>query len=337
MPEQIKNSQIVEETPKIGWPIYLKGFVIFIVLSWVPFYGYMYLNARLAGIGYQSVFITIDVWEAVYYFFISATDFFENTYLSLEYALYSMKMAGLIFIGLLLGTCKCLTSDRVKGFVKEGATWVSKVLKNNFIFSFVAAFFSFILLYLTPAIITAIFSLIFLFSVLGHFYGIKDGKAVLNEIKCIYAKPNSSCVQLIVDGQPKRGHVDYTNDKHTFFISNDGIYYLGAKGQMKQYRPFTLELDIKVNSKEKFNLKEWQKNVSSRIEMLEGFWNARPSHVTGEYVLKQLGKSDVAFHYDEFPAYKLSVKTDCKVAFPFDWVSNEVVNVVFSGNCKGVI
>lgn len=337
MSEEIKSSQAVEEVPKIGLPIYLKGFVSFIVLSWVPFYGYMYLNARLSGIGYQSVFVAIDVWEAVYYFIISATDLFKYMYFGVEYAIAVLIVGMAIFLTMLLVTCRCIPREKIKIIVAEKNTKLSKFLRNNFVFSFVGAIFTAASLYVIPMAISIILGIVFLFSILGHVNGLKDGKDVLVGNKCIYAKPESSCVHLTINDLPKIGYVDYSNDKSTFFISNDGIYYLGAKGQVKQHKSFTLDLDMKVDSKEKFNANKWGEDVSSRVGMLKDFWNAKPEGVTGEYVLKQLGKSDVTFLYKDFPAYQLSKITDCKVAFPFDWISKEVVNVVFSGNCKGVI
>jgi hypothetical protein len=127
------------------------------------------------------------------------------------------------------------------------------------------------------------------------------------------------------------------NDKYIYFISSKGRYQTTLKGEVVMYKPFSLNFKINVPDSVKFNNNEWKINISSRVKMLEGFWGDKPEVVTGEYVLKQLGDSDATFHYDEFPAYKLSEITDCKVAFPFDWVSKEIVNVVFSGNCKGII
>ncbi len=337
MPEEIKSDQVAKKEKRIGWSTYVKGFITFVFISWVPFYGYMYLNARLSGIGYQSVFVAIDVWEAIYYFIISATGLFKYIYFGFEYAMYSLGIGMVILITLLIMSCDYELKRKVIVFIAWSKPKVADSLQSDVGFSIAASIFASLLLYLTPIIVSGIFSIIFLFSILGFVNGEQNGRDVLTENKCIYAKPKSSCVRLTINGSQKIGYVDYSNDKSTFFISNDGIYYLGAKGQIKQHKSFTLDLDMKVDSKEKFNAKKWGEDVSSRVGMLKGFWNVKPENVTGRYVLKHLGESDVIFLYDEFPAYKLSEKTDCKVAFPFDWVSNEVVNVVFSGDCKGII
>ena len=313
-----------------------------IVTSWAPFYGYTYLNGYVTGAGFEAGYINLPIQEAVYYFLIGISDIWKSDlffheiygYIAIELGLFTF------FIMVYLLRRGDFYNDKLKKLSDKRDTIIRSLRSNwysTITFSVATSVFVGAVMLAIPIMLWGSLAIIFLFAILGNPIGIHHGNDALVENNCIYGKPGSDCNILKVSDESLVGHPIYMNDKYIYFISSKGRYQTTLKGEVVMYKPFSLDLRINTANSIKFNVQKWNVNISSRANMLEDFWIERPEAVTGEFVTKHLGKSDAKFHYDEFPAYKLSDKTDCKVAFPFDWVDKEVVNVVFSGNCKGII
>lgn len=326
---------------KVFWTKSKIVVAIAIVTSWAPFYGYTYLNGYVAGAGFEADYINLPIQEAVYYFLIGISDiwgsdiFFHEIYryIAIELGIFTF----LITVYLLRVD---YTNDRLKKF-KIKRDKILESIKSNWYstiaFSVATSVFVGGVVLVMPIILWGSLAIVFLFAILGNPIGINNGKDALIENICIYGKPGSDCNILRIGSDRLIGYSLYMNDKYIYFISSKGRYQSTLKGEVVMYKPFSLNFKINAPDTIKFNNKEWENNISSRAGMLEDFWSTKLEGITGEHILKQLGTSDDYFHYDEFPAYKLSDKTDCKIAFPVDWVSGKVVNVVFSGNCKGII
>lgn len=311
---------------------------IAIVTSWAPFYGYTYLNGYVAGAGFEADYIHLPIQEAVYYFLIGISDIWQSELFFNKFYYYMSVEIG---IGVTLISIFLLRVNLKSNYVQSKGKCILKSLQNNWYstisFSLITGLIAALFILAIPILVWGSLGLMFLVAIAGNPIGIKHGNDVLAENHCIYGSPESNCTILKAGDSNMIGHSLYMNDKYIYFISSKGRYQTTLKGEIVMYKPFSLNFIINVPDSIKFNNDEWKNNIASRVKMLESFWSEKPKAVTGEYVLRQLGKSDVTFHYAEFPAYKLSEIADCKVAFPFDWVSNEVVNVVFSGNCKGII
>jgi hypothetical protein len=324
---------------KVFWTKSKKLALIALVTSWVPFYGYMYLNAFLSGIGFESVYVSMDVWEAVYYFFSSTSEFWGRDFLeSNKYLYYSISIAVTTFIALIVIFYEISPPEAVS--LKVNGWYFS--LKDSKYYKFLTALFIAAMtgtaVYLLPYIILIGFALIFLFAVVGNLFGLNDGKQALVEEPCIYASSDSYCASILIGEDHKVGYVAYSNEKHTFFVANDGLYYLNSKGSVLQHRPFMPSLKIYTENGNSFDPKIWKSNIALRWGMLESFIESPKYELTRDIVLQHLGESDtkLKLHYSEFPVYKLSGNTNCRVAFPYDWVTEKVVNVVVFGKCEGI-
>lgn len=334
----INNESSIQKDTSANYR-WLWGIILAIIISWVPFYGYSYLNARISGIGFYSVFVTMDIWGGVNFFVVSFMDFFKNDFLGWAFAKPALEVAVAIFIVMLIVTCRFWTRKKVKKFVTSTSGRFSKALKNNFFFSLISSFFIFLFVYLLPSAIAAVLAFVTFFSILGYIFGAQDGKAVLVEQSCIYGGSTDSCAQITINGAKKIGYVDYANANQTFFISNDGRYYLNSKGTVLQYVPFSIDLDIYPKKSKDFTAEKWASDVDVRASMLKSFIDEPDSKdmFSRSYVVSILGEPEVLFHYEEFPAYKLSTKSDCAVAFPYDWGTELIVNTVILGDCNGVL
>ena len=326
---------------KIFWTKSKIIVVIAIVTSWAPFYGYTYLNGYVAGAGFEADYINLPIQEAVYYFLIGISDIWKSDLFFHEIYRYIAMELGIFTFFIMLYILRVdFYKDKLKKLSYTRDTIIRSLRSNwysTITFSITTSIFVGILMLAIPIMLWGSLAIVFLFAILGNPIGINNGKNALTESICIYGKPGSDCSILKVNNEELIGHSLYMNDKYIYYISAKGRYQTTLKGEVVLFKPFSLNLKINVPDTITFDHKEWKNNISSRAKMLESFWSERPEVVASQYVFNLLGKSDVTFHYDEFPAYKLSEKTNCKIAFPFDWVSKEVVNVVFSGNCKGII
>ncbi|MEH6345476.1 MAG: hypothetical protein V7785_10360 [Bermanella sp.] len=341
---RIKNHIVInipepkeEPVKKIFWTNSKKLALIAIVTSWVPFYGYMYLNAFLSGVGFESVYVSMDVWEAVYYFFSSTSEFWGRNFLEgNKYIYYSISIAVIIFIALIVIFYEISPPEPIS--FKVNGWYIS--LKASKYYKFLIALFIATLtgtvVYLLPYIVLIGFALIFLFAVVGNLFGLNDGRQTLVEEPCIYAGSDSYCASILIGEDHKVGYVAYSNEKHTFFVASDGLYYLNSKGRVLQHRPFIPSLKKYSLSRNRFDPNNWESNILSRWDMLEDYIENPEYELTRDTVLEHLGQSDSFFHYKEFPAYKLSEEPLCSVAFPYDRATKKVVNVVVYGECKGM-
>ena len=323
------------------------------VTSWIPFHGYMYLNALLSGIGFESVYVSISVWEAVYYFLISINDIWQHLPdFNTDYTIKVAVISSILFV-LLITYFYCI--DCMERLGSKAIEKLEEFRTNRFyklVWSIAAALASGVLIFLLPILLVLIPALVFLFSVLGNTYGMTDGRNIMVDKKCIYAAAGSECVSVDINKVNRPGYVVYANNTHTFFVANDGLYYLNSKGRVLQHRPFIPSLKKYAEKGTSFDPKIWQNKVSLRWSLLEGFIENPEYELTRDIVLKNLGQSDSFFHYEKIPAYKLSKNKlsenklsenklsenkFCSVAFPYDLVTKNVVNVVLYGDCKGVI
>lgn len=335
------NIPVPNDVPvkKVFWTNSMKLAFIAIVTSWVPFYGYMYLNAFLSGVGFESVYVSMDVWEAVYYFFSSISKFWERDILEgNEYLYYSISIAVIIFIALIVIFYEISPPETVSLKVKG---WYSSLKERKYYKFFTALFIAAvtgIAVYLFPYIILIGFAVIFLFAVVGNLFGLGDGKQALVEESCIYADNDSHCASILIGEDHRVGYVAYSNEKHTFFVANDGLYYLNSKGRVLQYRPFIPSLRSYSKKSVSFDPELWRINIALRWDMIESFIEPSKYELTRDIVLQHLGESDtkLKLHYSEFPVYKLSEKTNCRVAFPYNWVTEKVINIVVLGKCEGI-
>lgn len=313
----------------------LLAIVTIIITSWVPFYGYMYLNAYLAGLGFESVYVPVDIWEAVFYFF-QATSSIFNVVDSIYVKKFTWFCLG---IGLAVFIKYYFLDDWFNYYVQDYFNHSNERLKQSgnehFLVSLVLGVGTAALIFSLPFIIALLLAFLFIFSVLGNSDGHKDGEKELITNECIYAKPNSDCSQVLINNKPTPGYVAYSNEKVTFFVTYNGRYFLNSKGHIVQYKPFNKEIEPLSDNSLPFNTQNWKQDISSRRHMLEDFMNNDQTSITLKKVINELGKPDSLFHYPEFPAYKLSENSDCSIAFPYNWKDLKITNVVLFGNCNG--
>jgi hypothetical protein len=312
----------------------------FIILSWPPFFGYMFLHGYLSGLGYGNTFVSLDVQETLWFFSAGISGVWGNLGGVISKIFYIALAAGIIMSLMLL--FDFLFSEKIKSKYSDNINSIKDVnyytwAKEGFIRAILFSAFSggtvFFVSYAVPFLLILAFSVFFGFLVIGDLIGSKDAVSDLKNEPCIYAKPESNCTLVNVSGKEVAGFIAYSNEKATFLITTAGRIQLNNKGRVIQSKPFLLDI-VEGLGKAEFFRKKWVENIDGRSAMLNDFISKNKENLNADKVFKLLGKSDIEFHYKEFPAYKLSTNSTCSVGFPFNWETKEIVNVVRFGECQ---
>lgn len=319
---------------------YWVSLLVFIVVSWPPFYGYTFLKSYLDGFGFESTHFSIDIQEAIWFFFAGISDLWSGLPKFINWLFnYSLSLGILVFFLVFIGLSvnkktKVKLTKITKNVYASLVDWLNRHhCTKVFLLSIISAFCTSLLVYSIFIFLLTSLTLVFLFSILGDIYGGNEAGKELIKNQCIYAPFDSDCPKIEIDGDKKSGLVVYSNEKSTFFATSDGRYQLNDKGRVVQFRPFKIS-QINGLGSETFIPEKWMANIKDRSAMLNDFIANNKDNLTAELVFKSLGDSDVKFHYKEFPAYRLSSTSTCSVGFPFNWETKEIVNVVQFGNCK---
>lgn len=320
---------------------YWISLVVFIVVSWPPFFGYMFHQSYLADLGFQSVYVQLSVQESLWFFYSGMSwAIGKINDIQFKWFEFSIFIGGVVcvitFIDLMLkDSSREKVSVKIYSLLQKLSYENAKGnLTKSFFLSLIIWVFLSVVIFLLPKIILTVFVIVFLFSVVGDFFGSEAAKDELEQKVCIYAPFDSDCPKIEIDGNKKSGLVVYSNEKSTFFVTLDGRYQLNDKGRVVQFRPFKVS-QIHGLGRKLFTPEKWKTSINDRSAMLNDFIANNKDNLSAERVFKVLGNSDSEkeFHYKEFPAYKLSATSTCSVGFPFNWETNEVVNVVKFGQC----
>lgn len=265
--KQIKELLSVQkEKPKLfylrlSWvvPILSSALVAF-----VPFHGYTYLIAKLKILGFNGIDINPKLYDLVYYAVESIAEPFTHFIDQFFYNILKSILLGVPVTGLLFGLLMLLLSFgqralrprlkvpssseeyRVKylRWFNNGAHSKKDALKlilatTMEVVSRLVGYFSALLFSLMLMLI------LFLFAISGTAIGENSGKKISRGLVCIDRDVTENelkrgfvfhCVEMVVDGEILKGRRVYSDDKSTFFITNDGAYQINTEGKVIYYR-----------------------------------------------------------------------------------------------------
>lgn len=309
----------------------------FFLGSFIPYYGYLYLRGYLDYLGFTTS-IPVSAWEGGYYFLISFSDAFE--YASYITDNLFLLLVCFFVILLLYNFLENIFISFFRDYLnlhKKGVDLFKNKKINRFFNLTVNSFFQGNSAAIAVAFSIVVISIFYYGAILGAIHGVSEGKKSAVENRCIYAHPDSECSVIYSEEGKLKGYSPYSNDRQLFLLTNNGRYYLNNKGNVLEFKPYTLSLAKYAKENKRFDSKEWKLNVNVRWSMLESFIESEDRNWHYKSIEKLLGEPDGdIFHYSEFPVYKLSESTDCRIAFPYDWKTEVAVNTVLLGDCSAL-
>ena len=256
------------KTPSVfGWR-WAWGILIASFLAWVPFFGYTHLLKMLETAGFSGVYINPKTYDLVYYFLLGWSEVVNNGLSFLE----SEKILNVSFKLLIfappLGSLLTLLIWWTVSFAKKNKVVagkperkaiyhnVSKVLIDSTESwrGFFRLWVSMIILIFSTAIVEIIAfislfilsSFLWFLSLTGYLSGISAGKDVVLETKCGHREPSKSemhdtfrigCSLMKIEGKAVEGGRIYSDEKHIFFIGDEGAYQTDYQGNLILFSP----------------------------------------------------------------------------------------------------
>lgn len=250
-----------------GWR-WIWGAVIASFLAWVPFFGYTHLIQMLEVSGFRGVYIEPKTYDLVYYFLMGWSKVVNNGLSSInaeQMLNLSLKLLG---FALLIGSILAVFFRGVTYFFKRKEYGVNKGKKidlKDYIsmllieshdswkdffrlwIAIVSSVFSIAMIEVIAFIVLFILSsFLWFLSLTGYLSGISAGKEIVVETECTQRDPSKNelnnkfrvgCSLLKVGGEEIQGIRIYSDNKHIFFIGDEGAYQTDYQGNLILFSP----------------------------------------------------------------------------------------------------
>lgn len=315
----------------------------FILISWPPFFGFVYFNAFLTGIGFDGYHIDLSIQESIFYFLKGTVGVWGLNLIFNEFNLIVSLFISIFVFIITISGWKWKHDIKIglislRRFLAGGYSYEVVGWPTSFKFSLLKTVLSFIIIMCVPIILWGALALAFMMAIIAYPLGKNDGLDLLQSEKCIYPKPGDECAKFKVDGSFSSGYLVYGTDKKNFIINENGRYVVDVKGNVLFYRPFENSI-YENSSNKKFDSSLWTKDISARPNMLFDLKSNYLEKINLIEFHKSFGLSDSrgSYLHPEFPVFKLSDEKDCVAVFPFEWKNKTIMDIRLFGNCSGVI
>lgn len=246
-----------------AWGILLASF-----LAWVPFFGYTHLLQMLETAGFRGAYINPKTYDLVYYFMMGWSEVVNNGFPLIETDKIidlSLKILG---FALFAGTVLTVIFWWVISLAKRNKAGIENSEKRDIYYDmskilvesteslkgFSLLWLAMILLLFSTAMleVVALISLFILSSFLwflsltGYLSGIAAGKEVVISTECRQREPSKSeindkfrvgCSLMNIEGKEVQGIRIYSDEKHIFFLGDDGAYQTDYQGNLVLFSP----------------------------------------------------------------------------------------------------
>ena len=322
---------------------YWELIVGFVLLSWPPFFGYIYFNAYLSGIGFEGFYVNLNIQESILYFLKGTVGIWEfNLIFNYSNVFIALMISVFVLIISISGWRWREDLKRIwpslRMFMLTDYSYDTVGSIKSCFFSFFKSVLSFIFVMSVPVMFWGAMTIAFLMAIIADPLGENDGVELLQTERCIYPRQGMGCAEFKIGDEYKAGYLVYGSEKASFIINKNGRYVIGVKGNIIFHKPFENPIYESI-SNEDFDVLLWANDPGARPKMLFDIKNKYLDKVKLNDFRKYFGVSDSkgSYLYPEFPSYKLSDDKNCTVVFPFNWDNNLITDMRFFGDCKGVI
>jgi hypothetical protein len=246
-----------------AWGILLASF-----LAWVPFFGYTHLLQMLETAGFRGAYINPKTYDLVYYFLMGWSEVVNNGFPLIEAGNILELSLKILGFALLVGTVVTVIFWWAVSLVQKYKLGIEKTEKRDIYYymskilvdsteslkGFSRLWLAMILLLFSTAMfeVVALISLFILSSFLwflslaGSLSGVSAGKDIVIDTECGQREPFESeindkfrvgCSLMNIDGKEVQGIRIYSDEKHIFFLGDDGAYQTDYQGNLVLFSP----------------------------------------------------------------------------------------------------